>query len=312
MISLVEPQTAGSPPGLVSQIEEIFSPAGLLSKSRNFEYRPQQQQMAVAVARALGGREEFDRRGRHGRGQEPGLFDPLHSFRRRAAQEGDHLHAHDQFAGATDPKGPADAGPDVAGEIPIHHAQRPAQLSMPAPSGQGLRSRANSFSPRPDMQELRRIYEWSQKTEDGSLSDFEIEPDPQCLAASLFRTRPVQRPRLCGHGSDFVKNGGQPCFYQRARSDMLAADVLVLNHTLFFTLMGGQEEEPKGGILLKNDFVVFDEAHTVERVASGHIGIERFPRASPLRLATALASDTRRRASWPCCVAGRKNASKMR
>ena len=52
MISLVEPQTAGTPPGLVSQIEEIFSPSGLLSRSRNFEYRPQQQQMAVAVARA--------------------------------------------------------------------------------------------------------------------------------------------------------------------------------------------------------------------------------------------------------------------
>ena len=40
-------------PGLVAQVEEIFSPTGRLSKSRNFEYRPQQQQMAVAVARAL-------------------------------------------------------------------------------------------------------------------------------------------------------------------------------------------------------------------------------------------------------------------
>jgi hypothetical protein len=48
MISLVEPQTAGAPPSLVPQIEEIFSPAGLLSKARNFEFRPQQQQMAVA------------------------------------------------------------------------------------------------------------------------------------------------------------------------------------------------------------------------------------------------------------------------
>ena len=52
MISLVEPQTAGTPPGLVSQIEEIFSPTGVLSRSRNFEYRPQQQEMAVAAARA--------------------------------------------------------------------------------------------------------------------------------------------------------------------------------------------------------------------------------------------------------------------
>jgi ATP-dependent DNA helicase DinG len=80
-------------------------------------------------------------------------------------------------------------------------------------------------------------------------------------------------PRQCGHGSDFVKDGGRACFYQRARSDMLAADVLVLNHTLFFTLLGALEEEPKGGVLMKNDFVVFDEAHTVERVASGHIGL---------------------------------------
>src|SRR5207245_8754085 len=31
----------------------IFSPNGLLSRATNFEFRPQQQQMAVAVARAL-------------------------------------------------------------------------------------------------------------------------------------------------------------------------------------------------------------------------------------------------------------------
>ena len=38
---------------LVSQVESIFSPSGLLSRGKNFEYRPEQQQMAVAVARAL-------------------------------------------------------------------------------------------------------------------------------------------------------------------------------------------------------------------------------------------------------------------
>jgi ATP-dependent DNA helicase DinG len=42
---------------------------------------------------------------------------------------------------------------------------------------------------------------------------------------------------------------------------------------LFFTLIGGIEEEFEGGILFKNDFVVFDEAHTVESVASRHIGL---------------------------------------
>src|SRR5438876_6089445 len=57
MISLVEPQPAGA--DLVAQVEEIFSPTGLLSRAKNFEYRPQQQQMAVAVARALQNREHL-------------------------------------------------------------------------------------------------------------------------------------------------------------------------------------------------------------------------------------------------------------
>ena len=38
-------------------------------------------------------------------------------------------------------------------------------------------------------------------------------------------------------------------------------------------MLGGVEEDAGGGVLFKNDFVIFDEAHTVERVASGHIGL---------------------------------------
>jgi len=53
MISIIEAQPAATGPDLVAQVEEIFSPTGVLSRAKNFEYRPQQQQMAVAVARAL-------------------------------------------------------------------------------------------------------------------------------------------------------------------------------------------------------------------------------------------------------------------
>ncbi len=57
MISLTELQPSGV--DLVSQVEEIFSPSGILSKASNFEFRPQQQEMAVAVARALQNREHL-------------------------------------------------------------------------------------------------------------------------------------------------------------------------------------------------------------------------------------------------------------
>src|SRR5580765_3905409 len=57
MISAVENQPIGA--DLVAQVEEIFSPTGILSRAKNFEFRPQQQQMAVAVARALQNREHL-------------------------------------------------------------------------------------------------------------------------------------------------------------------------------------------------------------------------------------------------------------
>src|SRR5258708_29816403 len=53
MISEIDCQLAGPEPDLVRQVEEIFSPTGLLSRSKNFEFRPQQQEMAIAVAKAL-------------------------------------------------------------------------------------------------------------------------------------------------------------------------------------------------------------------------------------------------------------------
>src|SRR5438132_13008455 len=37
----------------VERVRTIFSENGLLSKAKNFEFRPQQQEMAAAVARAL-------------------------------------------------------------------------------------------------------------------------------------------------------------------------------------------------------------------------------------------------------------------
>ena len=56
--------------------------------------------------------------------------------------------------------------------------------------------------------------------------------------------------------------------------------MLVLNHSLFFASLGtiaeNAEEEEDGigdGLLFKNDFVIFDEAQHLDRVASRHIGL---------------------------------------
>jgi ATP-dependent DNA helicase DinG len=122
-----------------------------------------------------------------------------------------------------------------------------------------------------EAEELERIHAWSKTTSDGSLSDFDVEPDPK-VWAQVCSERGLCSPKLCGHPSDFGKQHGI-CFFQRARNRILSSDVLVLNHTLFFTLLGGVDEESAGGILFRNDFVIFDEAHQMEHVASKHIGL---------------------------------------
>jgi ATP-dependent DNA helicase DinG len=56
---------------------------------------------------------------------------------------------------------------------------------------------------------------------------------------------------------------------------LIVADVVVINHTLLFMLLGSPEEQEERdeGYLFPNDFIIFDEAHTIEQVASRQIGI---------------------------------------
>jgi ATP-dependent DNA helicase DinG len=56
MISLSEVEPAAD---LVTRVGEIFSPTGFYRARSNFEFRPQQQEMAMAVARALQNREHL-------------------------------------------------------------------------------------------------------------------------------------------------------------------------------------------------------------------------------------------------------------
>ncbi len=270
MISVVEQQPAGSGVDLVRQVEEIFSPTGLLSRARNFEYRPQQQQMAVAVARALEQREHLAVEAGTGVGKSLAYLVPAILFAKAHAKKAvistHTINLQEQL---------------TQKDLPMLEAVLPVPFAFTMLKGRGnyLCSRrlhkamlqADSLFTSPEVEELKRVYEWSKRTEDGSLSDFDIEPDPK-VWSHVCSERGLCSPKICGYASEFGKDHGI-CFFQRARHKILSADVLVLNHTLFFTLLPGVDEDQEGGVLFKNDFVIFDEAHTVESVASRHIGL---------------------------------------
>ena len=273
MISAVEHQPAGA--DLVAQVEQIFSPTGILSRAKNFEFRPQQQEMAVAVARALQNREHLAVEAGTGVGKSLAYLVPAILFavaqKKKAVVSTHTINLQEQL---TEKDLPMLTG--VLASLP-----EPVKFNFTMLKGRAnylctrrlqkaMQQSGNLFTSS-EAEELQRIYEWSKGTKDGSLSDFDIEPDAK-VWAQVCSERGLCSPKTCGYQSDFGKDHGI-CFFQRARKRILSSDVLVLNHTLFFTLLGGVDEEMEGGILFKNDFVIFDEAHTMESVASRHIGL---------------------------------------
>lgn len=270
MISATDYVPAGGTTDLIQQVSEIFSPKGILSRSSAFEYRPQQQEMAVAVARALVDREHLAVEAGTGVGKSLAYLVPSILFavaqKKKAVISTHTINLQEQLTQKDLPM--------LADVLPVRFEytmlKGRANYLCTRRLHKAMQQSGNLFTSS-ETEELQRILDWSKTTTDGSLSDFDIEPDPK-VWAQVCSERGLCSPKTCGFASDWAKTN-PPCFFQRARQRILASDLVVLNHTLFFTLLGGLEETAAGGILFRNDFLVFDEAHTMESVASRHIGL---------------------------------------
>ena len=249
----------------VERVRTIFSENGLLSKAKNFEFRPQQQEMAVAVARALEEDRHLVVEAGTGVGKSLAYLVPAILFaleqHKKAIVSTHTINLQEQL---------------LYKDIPILKKVLPVEFDAAL-----MKGRQNYLCPRrleralqsskelftgPEDNELNRIAEWASKTRDGSLSDLSIEPDPKVWAQVCSEAH-ICTQKTCGQNPR--------CFYQQARKKLLAADVIVLNHTLLFVLLGDpkEQEERESGFLFPNDFIIFDEAHRVEQVASKQIGV---------------------------------------
>ena len=271
MISIIdEEQNSGS--DLIADTKLIFSDRGLLSKAKNFEFRAEQQQMAVEVAKALEESQHLIIEAGTGVGKSlayliPGILYAV-NYNKKAVISTHTINLQEQL---------------TEKDLPMLKQILPLDFSFAMLKGrsnylctrrlQRARQQSANLLTSSEIEELRRITDWSNDTNDGSLSDFEIMPDPKVWDL-VCSERGLCSSKLCGHNSDLSKMG-QTCFYQRARSRILAADLLVLNHSLFFSLLGEdqRDDENNEGVLFNNDFVILDEAHNVGHVASKHIGM---------------------------------------
>lgn len=266
MISLQEETGNGAESAFVREVREMFSEDGRLSHAANFEFRPEQQEMACAVAQALEGGTQIVIEAGTGVGKSLAYLFPsvLHAVRsKKKAVVSTHTIALQEQL--------------MHKDIPLVQKLVSEEFEAVLLKGRQnflcttrLRralSHAGDLFTGDQHAELERLRKWSETTTDGSLGDLLEPPDP-AVWEEVRSEQHLCTPKSCGPASG--------CFYQALRRRVATADVIVLNHALFFTLLGGVEdaESRTGGLLFANDFVIFDEAHTIEEVASRHIGME--------------------------------------
>jgi len=115
------------------------------------------------------------------------------------------------------------------------------------------------------VDQLQTIGQWSRATQDGSRSDLSFRPQ-----ISVWDLVESDSSNCLGNKcSDFDK-----CFYFKARRQVHQAQVLVVNHALFFLDLFVRGQGREHGILPNYQVAILDEAHTLEDVAAEHLGMQ--------------------------------------
>jgi ATP-dependent DNA helicase DinG len=246
---------------------EFFSDGGKLGKAKGYESRPGQAKMAERVAEIIEDRKHLVVEAGTGTGKSLAYLVPAayaaEELGKKAIISTYTIHLQEQLFGK---------------DVPIVQSLVPFEFTAAL-----LKGRQNYLCPHRlkkaqlhqgdlfatgQAEQLKGLVEWARRTKDGTLSDIDFQVDA-AVWAQVCSEAFACTPRHCG--------GPTGCFYQMARTKVLDANVVILNHALLFGLLAGAEESEEGpseGYLFPNDFLVLDEAHEVEDVAAKALGLE--------------------------------------
>ena len=239
-------------------LRAVFSPDGTLSRLEGMEMRPQQLEMALAVGAALQENSHLLIEAPTGVGKSLAYLIPAILFARKYSRRAlisthtknlqEQLHLKDL------PLVRSILGFDISAAT----LKGRRNYLCTSRLDRALSSQQSLFE-KDDRPHLVRLADWASTTSDGDL-----EHIPFALPSGVWQhvcsEQGLCSPRLCG----------SECFFQKAKLQARESTVIILNHALFFTLFAMQERE--GHFLYENDFVIFDEAHTLEQIAGVGIG----------------------------------------
>lgn len=251
----------------------IFAEGGWLQEGLNLEHRPEQEQMARATAAAFDADEILLFEAGTGVGKSlayllPGIIHATdqsrqlivstHTISLQEQLEAKDLPLCRRVFRATPELAPY---ADFKSAVLVGKANYLCTTRLAA----ALRDRQELFAT-PEHSELQRIADWAATTKEGLRHELSPPPSPEVWEWVNADSSACSRKHCdCDR-----------CFYQRARTRLRSAQVIIVNHSLLFAHLnagGAAEKGGSRGVLFPDDFVVLDEAHTVPEVATEHFGL---------------------------------------
>ncbi|MGB1126700.1 MAG: ATP-dependent DNA helicase, partial [Phycisphaeraceae bacterium] len=251
-------------------LSHILGPDGPIANRMgdDFEERPEQKQMIAAVADALEKGNKLVVEAGTGVGKSFGYLLPaiehIAKFqedkdqKRRVVISTHTIALQEQI---------------INKDVPLLQAVLPVEFSAVLVKGRGnyvsLRRakrawdrQATLFNESKEFSALEQILDWTKRTDDGSLASL-----PQLESPAVWNEVQSDSEDCMGKRCPTYNK----CFYQSARRRMQNADILVVNHAMFFADLALRAQG--FGVLPPYDAVILDEAHTIEDVASEHFGL---------------------------------------
>ncbi|MSU70062.1 MAG: ATP-dependent DNA helicase [Opitutaceae bacterium] len=255
---------------------KIFAEAGWLQESLHLEHRPQQGQMACAVAAAMRDDKALLFEAGTGVGKSlaylvPGIIQAMDQNRQLIVSTHT-ISLQEQLETKDLPicRHLFKAVPELARYTEFKSTVLVGKSNYLCTTrlAHALADRASLFADA-DYDELQRIATWSDTTESGLRHDLQPPPRAEVWEAINADSSSCSRKHC----------DGEKCFYQRARGRLRSAHVIIVNHALLFALINAGGARAAGaaidarGVLFPDDLLVLDEAHTVPEVATNNFGL---------------------------------------
>jgi len=239
-------------------MEEVFGPGGLIAQHHpNYEYRPGQVEMAEAVNNIIkdGGLALIE--AGTGTGKTLAYLIPALAAGRRVLVSTATKNLQEQL---------------YKKDVPFLQQIIPRDFKVVCMKGRSnyvCLHRLKKAAGTPILQGLNevdyfeQIREWSGETETGDRAELTDLPEDLSFWPQIDARADTCLGQKC---PDF-----DACFITRMRRDAVEADVVIVNHHLFFAdlaLRGGDY----GAVLPDYNTVIFDEAHELEDVAASYFG----------------------------------------